>query len=413
MNTDRLKKLVEQIHKIADVPGRSKGDKKPIDIPGATSPPAKPAGVPTKSTSTNGVPQRGTHSVPTGPRSGGSSKEIRAMQDAMQRLAKTVSSSINYDQLKKGLAQKDPADKKQFEAAYGQDAFSNFIVNRYLRNSKVKGVEYSLDPTQSKMEDKSKDTSDLNYMFIVLDTLNRIGNPKAGENNSDGAWGPRTNNALQNTAAIADSVMKLGKELGMQSSAFDANKIGELPALIPATDKEISLEEKLKRAPVITQILNGVNALFLDFKEQVQNDPTYKNIIVGRQPIFSHGPAKKGIDKSQGEQRILDNLGNPNYGFTTNPQYSFPVTIPPNYLKLMPQPVPAMSVNVSHLLSMESFEKWASGTHLNYLKQSNPDTYRNLLSVILTQIQDQIKTKLSGPAPVAPQPSNEISTTRK
>lgn len=388
--------------------------------PGASSTPAtgSPA-TPAASSTTPTAPVSGGRYKPhdasrdqPAMRGAGSSKEIRAMQDAMQRLAKTVSSSINYDQLKKGLAQKDPADKKQFESAYGQDAFSNFIVNRYLRNSKVKGVEYSIDPTQTKMEDKSKDTSDLNYMFIVLDTLNRIGNPKAGENNSDGVWGPRTNNALQNTAAIADSVMKLGKELGMQSSAFDANKIGELPALIPATDKEISLEEKLKRAPVITQILNGVNALFLDFKEQVQNDPTYKNIIIGRQPIFSHGPAKKGIDMSEGERAIHNDLllKNIQSQYVRGSDATFQISVPENYAKMIPGlKSSTLNINAAHLLSQEIFQNavTAADPALKNYQQSNPGTFKNLLKEILAQVNAQVEQKSKGPAVAAP-----LQTTR-
>lgn len=379
------KKLIELIQKRAQA---AKGAPPP-------PPPSPPSSAP-KTVGLNvpdapGVTPVGGRPTPVG-RGLPTSTQIRAMQTAIQKLAQTISSTIDYNSLKAGLSQ-PPSDKKKYEVSYGRDAFSNFMVNRFLRSSKVKGVEYNIDPTQQKMEQKSADTSDLKAMFIVLDSLNRIGKEKT-ESLVDGNWGPRTNNALKNSAAIADSVMRLGKELGMDTGSVDVNKIGELGTLIPEDNKDISFEEKVKRAPHITQILNSVMSLFSSFRNDVLQDPTYANMIMGRKPLFSVSPEKPAINPAEAEKVVSP--------FANYPGANFTITIPPEYAKLAPQVADAnkaKSINAINLLTPQNFEQWANNTELNYLKQSNPETYTNLVKIILKQVKDQIAQKLSGAAP--------------
>lgn len=401
--SERLKSLVNQIQKMAQVPGRSRGAKpsaaKPS--PGGGGPaPAKPSG-------TSSVPQRGgTTPKPSGGGGGGyaGSGDIIKMQKAMQDLAATISSTINYDALMKGLNQPQNADKKQFEQSYGRDAFSNFLVNSFLRGSATKGVEYDTDPKKTKMEDKKP--SDLKYMYIVLDSLKRIG-PGSKEFSTDGNWGPRTNNALRNMGAMAEALTKLGTALGMESSAFDSSKVSGLDALIPEKDTDISYAEKAQRAPQIAALLKGVQALFTDFREQVLSNPHYRVFIDGGQPLFKVGPTKakdptEGM--AEGEKRIYEDLkaNQFNSRYVNHDAARFTVDIPKEYTGQRDNT--KLPITGGDLVSTQAFDNWVNRSSVMMgLKQSNPDSWIGIVKMILNQVREQIKTKLSA----APQPQQQ------
>jgi len=328
-------------------------------------------------------------------------KPIRNMQLAIQNLAKTISATINYDALLKSMQTPPGAptdqDKSSFQAGYGKDMFSNFMINNYLHRGDVKGVEYDTDPKRTKMLDKKP--SDLKSMFVILDSLQRIGREKS-EAFADGNWGPRTNNALKNVSAIATAISRLGSELGMQSETFDVSKIAELGSLIPANETDISLQEKIQTAPKITQILTGVRDLFLDFKQQVFMNPTYRNFIEGKAPMMTFGPQKeKGVGETAGEKPILADLqkSGPQSRYVQHPSATMSVTIDKKLIPVQWQnmDVRPFSITAADLLSPQAFDNWVAKSNiLMTLKQQNPESWNNVLRSILTQVKAQVDQKL-------------------
>ncbi len=408
MTKKNLKDLVEQIQKFGAPPPPKKpgyvssGLPKPTGGGGAATPPGGAAVTPGKRV----LPGHGGRPTTTAPRGGGgyyAPPAIRDMQTAMQNLAKTISATIDYDALTKSMQPLPPGqtappgteqDKAAFQAQYGKDMFSNFMVGNYLRRADVKGVEYDTDPKRTKMLEKKP--SDLKSMFIILDTIKRVGNERR-ESFADGNWGPRTNNALKNISAIADAIIKLGGELGMESRSFDIGKVKELNGLIPEKDTSISPQEKVARAPKITQILEGVQALFLDFKQQVLMDPTYRNFIEGKAPIMTFGPAKeKGVDASEGERPILADLQQSGVRsrYVNHPDATFSVNLDEKYTG---QKVPPFRINAASLVSPEAFEQWInSSTILMEIKKNNPGTWPSIVGDFLNQIDEQVKFLLVG-----------------
>lgn len=383
---------------------------------GGGTAPAKPAGgtgggtAPAKPTGggrggIGGPPSRPSKG-PARPSGGGggvgySPQGIRVMQDALQNLAKTISATIDYDALIKTMStppgQPSPEDEGTFKAQYGKDMFSNFMVGQYLRRADVHGVEYDTDPKRTKMIDKKP--SDLKSMYVILDSMRRIGSePK--ESFVDGNWGPRTNNALRNAAAIANSVMKLGGELGMESTAFDASKIGELNSLIPAKDTDISMGDKLQRAPKIAEILNGVVTLFKDFKQQVFMDPTYRNFIEGKASMMNFGPTKeKGLEASEGEKKILTDLQQRGWQspYASHPAAKFAITIDKQHIPQQFQNIDVKPFDISggDLVSTQAFDNWVNrATVLMAIKQQNPDSWPDVVKSVLEQVVSQIQAKL-------------------
>lgn len=349
------------------------------------------------------VPRPGGGAVGGG--GGYSNPAVKAMQVAIRDLAQTISSTIDYDSLIKTMEgppapQGQPVDKgqeTQFKSEYGKDFFSNFMVNQYLKKSDVHGVEYDVDPKRSKMLDKKP--SDLKAMYLVLDSLKRIGSERL-ESQADGNWGPRTNNALKNVAAIADAVMKLGNDLGMQSNAFDASKIADLDSMIPENDTDISPEEKAKRAPAIANILKGVKALFLDFKQQVFMDPTYRNFIEGKTDMFTAGPHEdKGVSASEGEKPILADLQQNGFQsrFANHPAAQFQITLPKEMIPQQYQNVAIkpFTINGGDLASPRFFDFWVQkNSVLAAIKQQNPESWNGVVDNILKQVSAQVAQKL-------------------
>lgn len=325
---------------------------------------------------------------------------VKEMQVAIQRLAKTISNSIDYDSLRAGLNGK--GDAKSFEKSYGKDSFTNFMVNRYLRNADVKGQEFDTDPTKTKMQDKKP--SELMNMSAILDGLNRIGLPSK-EPFADGNWGPRTNNALKNVAAIADAVVKVGKQLGMESKAFDLNKVAALGSLIPGNEKELKPEEFATRAAEITKILNGVQQLFLDFKDQVLSKPAYMSFFNGDRPVFEVGPAKQQQPYDNETQKsIYNSLKDEG----ANSRFVSPlanIQIPSDYTG--GKAIQPSSISAADLINTKTFDAWATKIGLGNLIQTNPDTWKSLVPIILDQVKQQIQKQLQGPQEATP-----LQTTR-
>lgn len=405
MTKKNLKDLVDQIHKLAAPPPPKKPGYVSSGQPKPQGTPANQQGAPAKQ-GPRTLPGHGGHAAPAPQRGGGvgggSSAAIRTMQDALQKLAQTISATIDYDALIKTMStppgQPSPEDENQFKAQYGKDMFSNFMVGQYLRRADVHGVEYDTDPKRTKMLDKKP--SDLKSMFIILDSMRRIGS-EAKESFADGNWGPRTNNALRNTAAIATAVSKLGSELGMDSTAFDVSKIGELNSLIPAKDSDISLAEKVQRAPKITEILNGVAALFKDFKQQVFMDPTYRNFIEGKASMMSFGPQKeKGLETSEGEKPILQDLtaNGPKSRYASTQPAQFTITLDKKFVPVQfGRDDLKININGGDLVNQKYFENWANMTNATKaIKDENPESWPSVVKSILDQVTAQIQQKLGG-----------------
>lgn len=343
-----------------------------------------------------------------------SDKPVRAMQTAIQNLAKTISSTIDYDALIKSMSQPNPQpgaeDQAKFKAEYGKDMFSNFMVNM-MRGSGVKGIEYDTDPKKQQMSQKNP--SELKSMYVILDSMRRVGNPQRGENFVDGDWGPRTNNALKNIVAIGNTVAKLGTDLGMQSNSVDPKSINELGTLIPNEPGDIDRAEKINRAPKVAELVNSINALFHDFKQQVFQEPAYRNLIEGKAPILTI-KSNEGRTIGAGEAPIWQDIQNKGAQSAYVAQQGstfvldqFPKEmVPPQFQKNAFDPHP---ISAADLVDRKSFEAWASrSTFFSAIMKGDPAAWKNVATSILqqvSQIAEQRAGAVQQPATTPAQPT--------
>src|SRR5579864_493341 len=164
-----LKNIVAQIKKKADPFTGS-------FTPDPETPPANKPDTKAPATNTGGGGGGAAH-APSGRSYSGGGSSIIKMQQALQNLAKDVASQINLQDVASG----DPTKEQE---AKNRDAFGVFLTKNYMRNSKVQGIEYDPDPKVTDVSQKRPD--DPTRMSVVMDTMNRIGNEKKGEQFTDG-----------------------------------------------------------------------------------------------------------------------------------------------------------------------------------------------------------------------------------
>jgi hypothetical protein len=226
------------------------------------------------------------------------------------------------------------------------------------------------------MDDKNP--SELKSMFVILDSLKRIGTG-GSEFQPDGIWGPKTNNALKNVRAIAYGVMKLGPELGMKSDVFDANKLSELSSLIPEKDSDINYANKESRAKQITPLLNGANALYLDYKNQVFTKPAYKRFFEGVPFLkVEKGKDKLSINYNGDEEAIFNNL----LDYTKLPNTSFKIDIP--------EIRKTVEINALDLSSNTTFQEWAKKyQEIVIAVENDPSKWQSIAQDILNEVSEK------------------------
>jgi len=401
MTKTNIKELVQQIKKMAQA---------------APPPPAGAILAPPSANSAGSGIGTGVRERQTGS-TGAPNKSIAQMQSALQNLAKTISATIDYNALVKTMQappttaqqqQLGPGqqaqDVEKFKAQYGKDMFSNFMVNKYLRNSPVQGVEY--DNTKTQMNDKNP-TTPLKSMYNILETMQRVGNPKVGEQFVDGVWGPRTNNALQNATAIAIAVTQLGTDLGMEGIKLNPNTLGEsFGQLVPKNANDIDQKEKLANAVSLISLLDYVNTLFLNFKQQVFQQPALRNLIEGKAPFMTIGPDKGAAGVATGgEIPILKDLqqNGARSGYVNQANTGFNVTlskqlIPPQFQNA---PLDIRPITGADLVSKEAFENWVNNSKtLSNIKNNNPATWPSVAVSILDQVKAQASQKATSLAGV-------------
>lgn len=389
MNKRDIVNLIKRGDRVPDPPG--------VDMSAPVAPPKGAVPVAPVTPSTPAAVGGGSRSL--------KDPQIEKMQTALQNLAVTISHTVDYDAMVNAMQNPGaPGENQdQFKAQFGKDMFSNFMVNRYLRNSPVKGVEYDSDPNKVSMQQKNP--SDLKSMYNILNTMKRIGNPRFGEIFADGIWGPRTNNSLLNAAAITDAVAKLGKDLGMHTT-IDLNKVEELKTLIPASDADIDQEEKAKRAPQISAILTAARELFLEFRDQVLRHPAYANLIEGHAPIATIEP---DMGHANGEEQPIFNdikQKGTNSTYVSQPGSSFTVTLMPQFIPTQFQnaPMNSLQLTAADLLNMDTFTAWAKNNAvLANIMEHNPQTWPRVATTFLDQIKSEIAQKMGTAPTQAPQ----------
>jgi len=378
----------KNIKKVAEITGPRGNRRISVDESSATTGPAtaertSPAQVPaTKNTVKRVSPiikSPATAMIP----------DVKRMQEAMADIASHISQYINYDALIQGMQ----ANQATHEGAktVGKDAFSNFMVDSFLRSAPTKGVEF--DPDLEKKVVSEKTPSDLKYMHLVLETLKRIGGASA-EFNADGKWGPRTNNGLKNIAAISDALLKIGEAFNFTATSFDKNSETKLNSLIPNNDIDLTDDQRKNNAKEITPLLFDLKKMFVEFRDNVMKSPYHKSYIEGKPFITYQKPGQKDISKdlSDDEEAIHKDINDKRdtslYLAPRNARYSITFDGISGSLLL----------SASDLLNKDAFDSWLmKQTPLIQFKQhlTPIDFMERVVKPIFNQVKKQADQELS------------------
>jgi len=231
--------------------------------------------------------------------------EIKEMQKAIQAFA---DKAVAY----KTKVQKDPKTGKTTKIVDTTDNrkdFNDFLTEQYSEGAAAKGDEYSPDPKAVTKEDKKP--TELVEMDIVIDGLRRIG-PGGSEQMPDGRWDFRTNNAVNNTYAFAETLVKVTDDFGgvppNASWYFKSNDLNAMKTyLLPKeTDfKSLKPEDLKKRAVALTPLIKKLTAFYEQYQSRIINHPAYKNYINKSYPLFTVTSGGKDPGKLTPEQQAL------------------------------------------------------------------------------------------------------------
>lgn len=229
----------------------------------------------------------GRPATPSGGGRGGYGGDVGiiAMQHALQDLATDVSSQINLQDVTSG----DPRKEKE---AKERDAFGVFLTKNYMRNTKVKGVEYDPDPKVTDVSKKRPD--DPTRMSVVMDTMYRIGNPKKGERFDDGTWGPRTNAAVRDAFAFASGLFEFVNDVNrfatrkLNIKSYTASELAKLEEYAKEDPNALTPQQKKAAAPEVTKHVKSIKNMYDEVKNQILQHPAYQQFIEGSVPFKSY-----------------------------------------------------------------------------------------------------------------------------
>jgi hypothetical protein len=218
-------------------------------------------------------------------------RDIANMQIQLRDLAEDVIQDIGAQNVGATLEQQVqvarnpnqvPISTPEQIEAWGRINFANFLTEHFIADSDLSAVEFNPNP---KVTDMAKEQpTGARRMNVVMDTMRLVGNPKTGEFKVDNIWGPKTNAALRNAYVLAFGLLRMCKEFEIQPRYFDDSDLQQMKDLIPATDTDISLQEKMKRAKELTRKIKLIRGLFSEVKQQMFNKPAYQSYIQGTQP---------------------------------------------------------------------------------------------------------------------------------
>ena len=265
------KKLVAQIHKLAEGLGE------PDFVPSTGGEPAAPK----------------APVAPKGPGGGQIhyvNQAVRAMQIAMQELAEFIMRDATSNTMFRAPKDAKPDVGTEAQVA-GKKAFNDFLAEQYIGtlDEEHRGVEWSTNPALQSRQQKDQSKTGIYELNVVMDTLRRIGSPGPGnkEFTADGVWQFRTDNALKNMAGLAHALLSFEGDFGLQNESYTKRDLDQFYNLLSGYTIEngvvkMSEADKTKRATEISKHLKKIMRLYASFRRQFLERPAVRSVIEGQ-----------------------------------------------------------------------------------------------------------------------------------
>lgn len=294
---------------------------------------------------------------------GGGAPAIIDMQKKMMQLGQQVQAQMKVED----IAKQD--DTRAAGEAMGRDSFSDFMA-KMMRGSQPGGgraQEFDPNPKAQKMDQKTP--SNPSRMWVLMDTIKRIGGPQS-ELRPDGAWGPRTNQALWNIRAFAQAILQLADSFGAPPKSYTKQNLEEF--ILPKKDTDISQQDKIKSAPIIGQHLDAIGDMFQEFKDSVLENPHYQTYIEDDTPFATISPPKTKPGEDPGQQPAMLSSEEANQIAKIFPSFTIAFTGPDG------QPQQKV-IGVTNLITMQALTDWMKK---NNVKLTVPQVTAQIRKVI-------------------------------
>ena len=236
---------------------------------------------------------------------------------------------------------KHPHDKEVVGPLNQGRSTSSFKVIKDMQNALVNLAKNVTTNNIDTKEDKDNSTTST-LVRVIRDEASRL-DVAEKENFADGSWGPITNTALHNAVVLATSLISLSSQLPSLVYDFSQKDLEAYKSLIGNDPTEFTIAEKLHNAPEITKLLNQLNSLYTELKDQMKASETF-------QPY-------KTNDAEISDKRLSE----------LNAKFNnMTVTVGTN---------PPAPISVHDLVSMDSFNAWKKKN------LPNADTYQILVAL--------------------------------
>lgn len=132
-------------------------------------------------------------------------------------------------------------------------------------------------------------------------SFEQISDPKISNLVPDGKWGEKTNNALRNVYNFANSLLSLADDFSLKPMSYNRQFLDQLGVGVHYKD-DLPLLKKIEYAPIITKHINSIKDLYMELRNIIYKNPTYRSVIEGQKVE----PEKKQVLPS----KVLEALNN-------------------------------------------------------------------------------------------------------
>ena len=191
-----------------------------------------------------------------------------------------------------------------FNADNGRSPLSVFLLNRYIKPTDTAAAgSLTKDLSANEHSTSNTDLKEAQNLQNLILTTARIGTPNGTghhdkkEEQPDGDWGPRTNQSLNNIAAIIQGVVGFAKDMGID---LGQNYVEKFKDLIPVDLKQV--QDKSKQAEQLTQFIKYFTDQAAAFKDKIMDNKQFAGLMSGTEPLFETS-VETSLTKDEEEEK--------------------------------------------------------------------------------------------------------------
>lgn len=246
------------------------------------APPIDPNAPPDFSSHDPNAPPTFTQTQNTGWAPQANNNEVKEMQQAILNFGATLAAHPVMSMQQSGTQERPGAQGTDYLG--GTTPFGSFLVHQYVNNADVVGQQFiNVGLPEPQRTGSAMPNVDLKG---IINTISYIGTP-GHEQEADGIWQNRTNNALKEIYAVGKAMMQFAKDMRFNVGGFSDSDLEAFRKLIPVSYTTLKGAAG-NIAKQITPFINKLTALYKTFESTILEHPEFKALINQDKPFMDH-----------------------------------------------------------------------------------------------------------------------------